>query len=144
MDPAHFISLLPGMAPSRVGQNTPLPQGLGGTLSPMMIPLATSDTALSSFSGVPPTISMIQTTAGPPRGQIMFPQTLAPPPDLPVSVPAPVQPQVPPVNLYKCTTGVSSGARVRNNDLCVLLNFTCRVEVHINVSFTSSYHRCDV
>lgn len=101
MDP-RYISL---MTTSIVGQATPLPPGIGGTLSPMMIPLATSDTAMSSFSGGQPTISMIQTMAEP-TAQMMI--ALAPPPDIPVSAPAPVQPQVPPVNLYKCSTGASS------------------------------------
>ena len=89
MDP-HFMSLISGMAPGRVGQATP-------SLPPLMMPLATSDTAM------PSSISMIPTTTRP-----LMPQALAPPPDMAVAVPVPVQPPVPFVNLYKCATGASS------------------------------------
>ena len=129
MDPQqnmHFISLIPGMAPSRTNQPTPLPPGIGTSLSPMMIPLATSDTVvMSSFSQPPQTISLIQSMApgGPrPRStQVILPQGLAPPHDvIAVSAPAPVQPRVPPVHLYKCSTGGASGVCV-----CVCVCVQC-------------------
>ena len=130
MDPQqnmHFISLIPGMAPSRTSQPTPLPPGIGTSLSPMMIPLATSDTVvMTSFSQPPQTISLIQSIApgGPRSAQVILPQGLAPPPDvIAVSAPAPVQPQVPPVYLYKCSTGGASGVCVcARVCVCVLCN----------------------
>ena len=116
MDPSnlHFISLI---SPSRGGQTTPLPPGIGGALSPMVIPLATrADDAISSaYGGGQHTISMIPTTAGP----MMLTQPHALPPDLPVSAPAAVQPQVPSVNLYKCVTGASSDGMVCRVYMCV-------------------------
>ena len=114
MDPSniHFISLI---SPNRGGQTTPLPPGIGGALSPMVIPLATSDPA-SAYGGGQHTISMIPNTAGP----MMLTQPHALPPDLPISAPAAMQPQVPSVNLYKCVTGASSdGMLCRVVCMCV-------------------------
>ena len=136
MDPqqnVHFISLLPGMAPSRgVSQAPPFSPGMGATLSPMMIPLATSDAmAMSSFSnGQPTTISMIETLPTVTRAQMMMSQGLAPHPDMPVSAPsAPVQP---PVHFYKCSTGTSL------DGVCVCV---CR-RVQVCVCVCAGVYKC--
>ena len=123
MDPQkniQFISLLPE-APSRVIQAPPLPRGIGGALSPMMIPLGTSDAVhLSSFSTGQPTINMLQQTTM--AGQMMMPQSLAPPTDIVMSAPAPIQPLVPPVSFYKCSTGMSRDGESMGNLIKDTLN----------------------